>query len=346
MDKQGLMIDPGFVNHRKAQTLLQEAGTEVLNNRISQIPLSVPEWQKPVHIDHIYTRTLLEFCKINGVNTLEQLLFEKKGSIFCSIVKLKPCEEIYDEGQAVIVAESIDGFNISVEFHLSTSKVTGETLRTHLLSGGEFAIVAQLFSSSDEKVVFQPLIIGFPYIEDKETGASSWASYSDFYRLHLEDFDEFSCVSEAEMPAEFNEMKQIKESAFKAALGRILKESTPKDWGGEASDFVTSHLHVKGKRVSAAFLLKGPAKFSPMTVKHLGKNGDQIVRLAHEPVDVLIVQHCHDITPAVIETLKVFATQPSNPRYYCLIDGRESLRLLNAFDAKEFAINWPASEND
>ena len=75
-----------------------------------------------------------------------------------------------------------------------------------------------------------------------------------------------------------------------------------------------------------------------MTVKHLGKNGDQIVRLAKEPVDILFVQHCHDITTAVIETLKVFATNPSNPRHYCLVDGRESLRLLDAYDLKQWAV--------
>ena len=76
-----------------------------------------------------------------------------------------------------------------------------------------------------------------------------------------------------------------------------------------------------------------------MTMSHLGKNGDQIVRLAHEPAEILIVQHCHDIASAVIETLKVFATQPSNPRFFCLVDGRESLRLLNAFGLTEWAIN-------
>ena len=75
-----------------------------------------------------------------------------------------------------------------------------------------------------------------------------------------------------------------------------------------------------------------------MTVKHLGKNGDQIVRLAQEPVDILFVQHCHDITSAVIETLKVFSVQPTNPRYYCIMDGRESLRLLDAYKLKDWAL--------
>jgi hypothetical protein len=212
-------------------------------------------------------------------------------------------------------------------------------LRSHLYDGGEFAIVAEYFALEGNKLIFHPLIMGFPYLEDVNTGNLSWTRSGDYYRLYLEDFDEFSQIKEYEIPAEFDAMKNIKESVFKEALGKVLSESTPKDWGGEASDFVTSHLHIKGKRTSAAFLLKGPAKYSPMTMSHLGKNGDQIVRLAHEPAEILIIQHCHDITSAVIETLKVFATQPSNPRFFCLIDGRESLRLLNAFGLMEWAIN-------
>ena len=75
-----------------------------------------------------------------------------------------------------------------------------------------------------------------------------------------------------------------------------------------------------------------------MNLNHLGKNNDQIVRLSHEPAQVLIVQHCHDILPSVRETLRAFAVQPSRPRRYCLIDGRESLRLLHAYGLFEKAL--------
>lgn len=339
MSEQKLIVDPGFVHHRKIQAILQAQGTDIINNQIAQIPATVPEWQKSVQIDHIYTRLLLQFCKINGINTLEQILLEQRGRLFCSIVKLKPCKELYSEPRAILEAEPFEGSNLKVEFHITCNRVTGDTLRSHLSEGGEFAIVAEHFALDGNKLIFHPLIIGFPYLGDAATGDLSWTRYSDYYRLYLEDFDEFSKLKDHDLPTDFGVMQQIKESVFKAALGKILKESTPKDWGGESSDFVTSHLHLSGKRISAAFLLKGPAKYSPMTMNHLGKNGDQIVRLAHEPTEVLVVQHCHDITSAVIETLKLFATQPSNPRFFCLIDGRESLRLLNAYGLTEWAID-------
>ena len=223
---------------------MQEQGTELINSQISKIPASVPEWQKPVHIDHIYTRTLLQFCKINGINTLEQVLLEQRGRLFCSIVKLKPCKELYSASRAVLEAEPFEGSDLTVEFHITSSRVTGDTLRSHLSDGGEFAIIAEHFALNGNKLIFHPLIIGFPYLEDVDTGILSWTRYSDYYRLHLEDFEEFSKVKDFDMPTEFDAMKQIKESVFKSALGKILKESTPKDWGGEASDFVTSHLHL------------------------------------------------------------------------------------------------------
>lgn len=339
MRDQKLIVDPGFVHHRKILTLLREPGEELITSSISRISPATPAWQKDVLIDRIYTRSLLEFCSALGVNTLEQLLLEQRGRLFCSIVECKPCPEIYEKPRVTIEAIPRANTDYKVVFELTSSRVTGDTLRAHLSEGGEFAFVAEVFQQVRKRLVLHPLVIGFPYMADAKTEEMSWTKYSDFYNVHIEDFDEFAAAKDLELPDEFKRMRDIKERVFKAALGKILHESTPTDWGGESSDFLTSHLHLQGQRVRAAFLLKGPAKFSPMTISHLGQNGDQIVRLAHEPADVLVVQHCHDITSPVIEMLKVFATQPSNPRRYCLVDGRESLRLLEAFNLTEWAIN-------
>lgn len=334
-----MTVDPGFVHHRKIETILGEAGTEIFNTEISKIPISTPEWRKEVVIDHIYTRITLDFCKVNGVKTLEEALLDQNGHLVCSIVKTHRCEDVYNAERAIVKCEKFEGSGFEVELHLTTSRIQGSTLKSRLYEGGEFVVIAQFSSMKSNVLVFEPLIIGFPYMADAQTGDLLWERYTDFYHMHLEQFDEFAIVKDFELPSEFGVMKGIEEKVFKACLGKMLSESTPKDWGGETSDFYTSHLHINGTRVTAAFALKGPAKFSPMTLSHLGKNSDQIVRLSKEPADILIVQHCHDILPVVEETLKVFATQPSNPRRYCLIDGRESLRLLNAFGLTEWAID-------
>jgi hypothetical protein len=134
-------------------------------------------------------------------------------------------------------------------------------------------------------------------------------------------------------------MKNVSERGFKWALGKILGDDVVKDWGGEISDHFTSHIHLKANRVTAAFLLKGPARFAPMGLNHLGKNNDQIVRLSREPADVLVVQHCNAIQPAVRETLRAFAVRPYGARRYCLIDGRDSLWLLNAYGLFDAAVD-------
>ena len=188
--------------------------------------------------------------------------------------------------------------------------------------------------------------MGFPWLEARETSPDfdiMWFGY-DFFENFIEDFDEFSRVAEVPLPPDPEPMKQIPETAFKSCLAQILGDVNQKDWGGEHSDYYSAHLHLKGQRLKAAFLLKGPHNFRPMGLNHLGKNNDQIVRLSYEPANVLIVQHCHDILPPVRETLRAFAVQPSNPRRYCLIDGRDSLRLLYAYNMYDRALELSSHE--
>ena len=134
-------------------------------------------------------------------------------------------------------------------------------------------------------------------------------------------------------------MRNVPERGFKSCLAKILADRITSDWGGEQSDHFKSNIHLSGRRTTAAFVLKGPAKFAPMTLNHLGKNNDQIYRLSQEPAEVLVVQHSHDITPPVRATLRAFAVQPGKARRYCLIDGRDSLWLLNAYSLLDEAMN-------
>jgi hypothetical protein len=141
-------------------------------------------------------------------------------------------------------------------------------------------------------------------------------------------------------------MERITEAAFKVCLAEILGDTARADWGGEMSDHFAAHIHLSGKQTTAAFLLKGPGNgFSPMTLRNLGKNSGQIYRLAQEPVQLLAVQHCHDITSPVRATLRAFAVQPGRTRRYCLIDGRDSLRLLTAYNKLDRALKLSKGSN-
>lgn len=68
-----------------------------------------------------------------------------------------------------------------------------------------------------------------------------------------------------------------------------------------------------------------------MTIADLGKNGDQIDRLSGTAADLLVVQHCHAIRAPVENMLRVYASDPRNPRRYMLVDGFDTLRILSYF---------------
>ena len=122
------------------------------------------------------------------------------------------------------------------------------------------------------------------------------------------------------------------------AFAEILDErNVEKDWGGEKSDLFSTNVRVEGRRISTAFLFKGPACFRPMTLKSLGKNGDQIVRLYSEPADLLVLQHCHSIVSAVRDTMRAYANQIGKPRAFMLINGYETYRILKAYGKCGFA---------
>jgi hypothetical protein len=335
-------IDPGFVHRRRIQTMIGANNMRVVDELIQRLPASTPAWEREVRVDHIYKDIFLEFCRINEFPTLGDLLANGKGRVFSSIEQLAPCRNFYDVERATSRIALRGKSKYKVELQYSTKLVASDTLKSRLHMGAKIAVVALLHSFENDKLTFDPLLMGFPWLRSRDPQLQDqvmWWGY-DFFEHFVEDFDEFAKVKTIKKPTDIGPMRSVSEYGFKQALGKILGDPVSKDWGGETSDHFTSHLHLKGRRVSAAFLLKGPARFAPMGLNHLGKNNDQIVRLSREPAEVLIVQHSHDILPAVRETLRAFAVRPQAARRYCLIDGRDSLWLLKAYDLLDAALEW------
>jgi hypothetical protein len=300
----------------------------------------LPDWQKKVRIDNIYTQIFLAFCHSAQVKPLQDILATGQGKWFCSTEEVFGCSDFHEVKRAISVLNVANVCNKCVELHYSTDKVVSDTLRSSLSSGDKLSIVGQITEETSSTVRLEPVIMGFPCLfgNAAELGFDPIYFHWSFFEHYVEDFDEFEKVRNVPRPDSPGPMKEISETAFKKCLGSILGDHVPKDWGGENSDYFSAHLHLQKKRISGAFLLKGPHNFKPMTLNHLGKNNDQIVRLSHEPADVLFVQHCHDILPPVRETLRAFAVQPCNSRRYCLIDGRDSFRLLQAYNLYDKAV--------
>jgi len=328
-------IDPGFVHQRKIQTILGNQGISIINDLIGKIPTNLPDDLKQIQIDHVYKNVFLQWCKTVGIKTFEELYATEQGTIFCSVEQLDKCHGIYDKERVRVQLITRKNISEKIFLEFSSNRVTSDTIRSRLAKGDLFAIIAELKSYKDNEIIFDPIIIGSPWFENKEDNSTfdlSWYGYV-YYENFIEDFKEFSQVKTIS-PASISEihiLKSVPERKIKEVFAELLGESPKSDWGGEQSDLFTSQIHLGDKRLTAAFLLKGPAKFQPMSLNNLGKNNDQIVRLANEPADILFVQHCHEILPAVRSTLRAFAVQPGNPRRYCLIDGRDTLRILKAY---------------
>jgi hypothetical protein len=301
----------------------------------------MPDYQRVVRINRIYTDALLFFCKSLPAPSLAALMAAGRGRLFCSVVELEPAEELEAGARAInrIVTPGVEDLTASIEYSLE--HIAASTTRSELRQGDTLAVVAELHESSSDRLLFHPLVMGGAWLEDR-TGSGlvptpEWHSH-DFFEVFIEDIDEFVAVRSTEVPEEFKVMRNISEAAFKTCLGEILGDATGVDWGGEMSDHYAAHFHLKEKPTTAAFLLKGPARFGPMGLNHLGKNNDQIYRLSQEPAQLLVVQHAHEITSPVRATLRAFAVQPGAARRYCLMDGRDSLRLLLAYNKLDRAL--------
>ncbi|GGA41859.1 hypothetical protein [Okeania sp. KiyG1] len=104
---------------------------------------------------------MIEFCRVNEIKTLEEILLEKRCRLFCSIVKLKPCQKIYEKGEndrIVLEPEAFEGSELTLELHITVGRITASTLKAELERGGNFAVIAEYFASKDNKLIFHPIL--------------------------------------------------------------------------------------------------------------------------------------------------------------------------------------------
>jgi hypothetical protein len=161
---------------------------------------------------------------------------------------------------------------------------------------------------------------------------------SQVSRISIDDIGSFQEVRKVS----FHEVQglvplKIPETEIKQNIAQIIGEPfVPKDWGGEIADLFSTHLTYQGKRLASGFLLKGPGvKQHTLTINHLGKNGDQVVRLTSTSLDLYVVQFVGPIAPAVVDHLEAHVRQAAGKagqtRYYCVIDGTDTARLFKAY---------------
>ncbi|MDG0853382.1 methyltransferase [Pelomonas puraquae] len=234
--------------------------------------------------------------------------------------------------------DPLEGKKLVIEF--SKNGLLNDTAYSRMSGSTRLFVYAYVAEITDDTVRGIPFAIG-----DLVTHTPGMSlPFASSLQLLPTSIDQFSRMDPHWMPSktEFERMREVPEQKVKETIAGMLGElHVPADWGGEESDLFSGTLLVDGQRRTGAFLLKGPAKFHPMTMKDLGKNGDQVYRLFNPPADIYVVQHCHTIGPAVRKTVEAFALQRSlvAPCRFMFIDGYDTARLLRA------AGEWPAPAN-
>ena len=345
-------IDPGFVNRRLVNSLMASTGLQRdYEAAMSEIPSSYLEFQRQLSANHRSTEFTLALCRARKVPSLIQFASERPnhGDLVCSTDEFRGKRFKGGQDRAEIVWKSpVQGLP-AVKLRFSVSNICSDTTRSDLQGSSIAAHVSRFVGMEGDVLVFEPLILGGPWLRAQDPDLSDELSWHalDFFELFIEDIDEFAKVKDfkGDTSGWVDHMGHVSEEVMKTFIADLLGDQSGKDWGGEFSDHFTRHIHIAGRRCTAAFLLKGPgSKHQQMTFRHLGKNGDQIFRLSKLPADLFVLQHCHEIAPAVLETLRNYIVQPHRQRRYLVIDGRDSYQLLLAYGKLDWALEETKKE--
>lgn len=300
------------------------------------------EYQRKMKTDLLYIDETIKFIQENNIPDLHELILSGKVSdnILVTYQKsfyYKKFKEKKSNRESIKFHLKHKEFsNLNIHGTFATEHFTCNTAYTNLSGRYRAFFLSFIESHTNEDIILKPILIGDRLIQNKNSANTFNVSLSN--EIKPENIDEFHDISKIEFRSiddkvALNTLKGIPEKEIKNRLASIIHQNNiPKDWGGEKSDLFTSHLHINNERISGAFILKGPAKFEPMILSSLGKNGDQIVRLFEEPADLFILQHCHYITSAVKSMMEAFATRHMRIRNFMIIDGIDTYRILKAYN--------------
>jgi hypothetical protein len=215
----------------------------------------------------------------------------------------------------------------------STGHLIGSTGQTETFGHHRFtmlAYVAELrLDHSPPEVELRPLFIGWR-LEPAPEGLPPIVD--DRREVWPQQIDQFAKMAGSRPGArDMKAVAEMPEEDIERAFAEIVGEPfVPKDWGGEASDLVSSRVSIGGEPLSAAFAFKGPSHRGRLYIANMGKRGDQALRLAHEPVDLFVVQHHDAVDAAVRNLLSALARQ--HGKRFMVIDGAATATILRAFD--------------
>lgn len=329
-------IDMGFLNRRLCLSSLPPDVRAILADRIRPGDDHLTQLGN----DHLLVTMALDVADAMGAPTLlEALARGRPQQVFRSTERLTPCPAVYSDPRVTqsVLLDLDFGKPVRLAYH--TSHIVSDTGRMTLAEGSpggyREAILGVLHDRGDRYEI-EPIIMGAPTLDHPRNAGTGLAWMGlDYGEILAEDIDQFSKLKNVVVTsadAWMSVMRGISEETVKQAFAKLLNEPTKNDWGGEFNDHFSSAVSVGGRRRTAAFLLKGPTHFREMTLEMCGKRADQIYRLVNSGTEISIVQHSHLIGEAVRGTLRGLTVHPGRPKFYCVIDGQLTYRILKAYD--------------
>jgi hypothetical protein len=341
-NQEQFKLDCDFVHTKLVTQLLDNITRQIAEQRIANFTQAHPGGIGKTFINNVFTEAVLEILKTQQTESLEVLLLKKEelrnGTLvwieqdfnFKGTINAKT--EFEKTGKAAYAAfhTKLQRYeDLKVGGRFNTEHLFGESSTYNLTGKKTVFMLAYIQDSTADEINLRPIFIGRKMIA---TG-SGFDRTTDHLQLYVDDIDEFNLVrkiSRASLKIEQNE--NYPEKTIKYWFGELMHEGNiPKDWGGEKSDLFSDHIHINGKRYNAAFMFKGPAKFSPMTINHLGSRGNQIVNLYDEPAEIYFLHHCHYVRTEIHKFMRAFSGQFNRMTRYCIIDGIDTLRVLKAY---------------
>ena len=358
-DKQDYDLSCWYLNQRRVMELV---GSSYLTSATVRHASAIGDaFQKRLAVLTAAKDALVDWMQEHEPRTLGQLLLSERatpGRIFTyysdfyatGLVRQRSGKSPSTGNASPYIHRLVKGLGHDVRLRLRyhpdhlTASSSYEALSGHTQ---QLFVLAVVEGERDDVLDAIPYVIAtlLPHLDRASRKGMRWRTYQEVFVDHI---DSFSLAQLEPIPkrSELSLLRTVPEKEVKRAFAEIIGEpTTPDDWGGERSDLFSSFVRLDGRRISTAFAFKGPAKFAPLTMAGLGKNGDQIDRLFSEPADLLVLQHCHEITTPVRNAMRAYATRISDVRLFCLVSGYDTLRVLRAYSKCGFTPT-PPSERD
>ncbi|EPG66021.1 hypothetical protein [Leptospira wolffii] len=351
MDNQNIRITAWYLNPDRISQLLGTVNVVNAANSLLSVTGTVSPLSPASISRNLLKEELEKYISCSNFPSYEELLVKGKisnGSIF-QIYHHFYCSGLakYKKQYKDLPVDAVAEIHTKIEFDNNRKlrilyhpgKLMTDSAWGRLSGNSRLYSLAYIESVEKNEVKARPYIIGDLHVDEGK--ATMISPIFDYGELSIGSIDSFAKVfdvtdKETTRPV-LTKLKSIPEKDIKHAFAEIIGENTvPKDWGGEKSDLFSSNVTFKKSKTPTAFLFKGPANFSPMTLKHLGKNSDQIDRLFSEPVKIAIIQHCHEITPQVRSLMRAYASRIHDLKYFSIIDGYDTIRLLKAYNKLGF----------